>query len=270
VLATKHDKLPLIGPAMYAQVRLTVDAVDLDTDVLGTFTGDIARTGSPWETAVAKARLGMAATGCSIGIASEGSIGPDPTVPFVVSAVELVVFVDDELGIVVADTERGFDIVAVGADVAPGDDVGDLLRRGEFPDHALSVRPSAGGGVPAFTGVRNRNDLERSIQVCAAVSSDGLARIETDLRAHCCPSRRPIIERAAGRLAARLAACCPECATPGWGVVGVELGVDCNWCGSEVALPRADVSGCVSCSATRIVARERTGADPRYCDWCNP
>ena len=51
-----------------------VQGVDADTDVLGTFTGDVPRPGSPFETAVAKARIGMGLTGCSLGLASEGTM----------------------------------------------------------------------------------------------------------------------------------------------------------------------------------------------------
>ena len=40
-MATMHDKLPLIGPAMADALGMTVRAAKVDTDRLGTFTGDI-------------------------------------------------------------------------------------------------------------------------------------------------------------------------------------------------------------------------------------
>ena len=162
VLSTKHDKLPLVAPPLTRRVGMTVDTVLVDTDQLGTFTGDIARGRSAWETAVAKARLGMQAARCPIGIASEGSMSE-----------------------------------------------------------------------------------------CAAVSSNRTARVETDLRAHCCPSRRPIIARATERLAMRLASCCPECNTPGWGIIRFEYGLPCQLCSREVPDPRADVFGCATCPAAK-------------------
>lgn len=270
MLATKHDKLPLIGPALHRELCLRVDDVVIDTDRFGTFSGDVARTGTPWETAVAKARAGMDAAGCRLGIASEGSIGADPAVPFVVSAVELVVFVDDERGIVVGESERSFDVVTVGAEVAPGDDLADVLRRGRFPDHAVIVRPASGAVAPIAKGLRALVDAERAIAVAAAASTDGRARIETDLRAHRCPSRRPVIERAAARLAARLATRCPACSSPGWGVVDVEVGLPCDWCGHEVPLPRAEVLGCPACEHDDAQPIAASTADPSRCEWCNP
>lgn len=270
VLATRHHKLSLIGPALHAAVGLTVDDIAVDTDSLGTFTGDVIRTGTPWDTAVAKARLGMQAAGCQIGIASEGSIGAHPEAPFVIRSVELVVLVDDELGIVVGETETGYDIVAVADDVAVGDTINDLLVRARFPEHAMTVRPATGPTDPIFKGIRTLSALDQAIRECAKVSSDQRAHVETDLRAHQCPTRRPIIARAAEHLAARLAACCPECNAPGWGIVRLEFGVPCEYCRRRVHIPRADVLGCAACPATRTVPREQTVADPAQCASCNP
>jgi len=270
VLSTKHDKLTLIEPALARHLGLIVDIVAVDTDQLGTFTGDIARSGSPWDTAVTKARLGMHAARCSIGVASEGSIGPHPHAPFINVAVELVVLVDDELGIIIGETETSVDIIAVAADITPDDDLDDLLRRGQFPAHAMTVRPAAGVAQPIYKGVRTRHDLTLAVGECAAAASNQRARVETDLRAHQCPTRRPIIARAAERLAVRLAACCPECTTPGWGAIRVEFGLPCEHCRRRVPVPRADVFGCARCPATVTVDREQTVADPARCEWCNP
>ena len=270
VLSTKHDKLPLVEPPLAFHVGLIVDAVPVDTDRLGTFTGDVARSESAWDTAVAKARLGMHAARCSIGIASEGSIGPHPSAPFVNAAIELVVLVDDELGIVIGETEAGFDIIVVSADITAHDNVDELLRRGQFPAHAMTVRPAAGAVQPIFKGIRTRHELGQAIRECATASSNARAWVETDLRAHQCPTRRPIIARAAERLAARLASCCPECNTPGWGIVRLEFGLPCGHCGRDVPIARADVWGCAMCPATRIVDRAQAVADPARCEWCNP
>ena len=266
VLATMHDKLPLIAPAMLAAIGLDVHDVPVDTDQLGTFTGDVARPGTLWATAVAKARLGMDASRTRLGLASEGSIGPPPGLAFVIAAVELVVLVDDELDIVIGETETGFDIVTVSADIALDDNIEILLQHGRFPAHAMTVRPAVGVLQPIYKGIRTRRELARAIGECAAVSSNLHARVETDLRAHRCPTRRPIIARAAERLAA----CCPECTTPGWGIVRLELGLPCALCGRCVPVPRADVFGCARCPAASTVDRDRAVADPADCEWCNP
>ena len=270
VLATRHDKLPLVAPA-FAPLGLTVEAVDVDTDSLGTFTGEIERPADQWDTAVAKARLGMATVGSRFGLASEGSIGPHPALPYISSATELVVFVDDEHGLVIGETEVSFDIVVASFDVAPGELLDRHLQRADFPGHGLIVMPSTGGGGPVVKGLHDRTALEQAIATCAAVSADGRARVTTDLRAHHCPSRRPIIAAAAARLASRLATCCPACDTPGWGVVRADRGAPCAACGDRVDIVVASVEGCQRCPVERrLPLAGRQTADPSRCPSCNP
>lgn len=74
VLATRHGKLELIAPAL-ARVGYALRAVDVDTDALGTFSGEVPRPGPPRDVAVAKARLAMDASGVEVGVASEGTPG---------------------------------------------------------------------------------------------------------------------------------------------------------------------------------------------------
>ena len=84
VLTTMHGKEVVISPAFQKRLGLRVETpTGLDTDALGTFTGEIARIGTIRETSIAKARLWMTTMGISIGIASEGSYGPHPHIPFI-------------------------------------------------------------------------------------------------------------------------------------------------------------------------------------------
>ena len=271
-LATKHGKLPLIGPVLERAIGLKVIDAPVDTDVLGTFTGDVPRLGSPLETAIAKARLGMEAAGEELGLASEGSIGPDPSLPFVVSDEEIVVLVDDAAGLVVWESVRSFDIVSVSAKVRPEEDLDALLSRAGFPAHMLTVRPNSGAIRPIWKGIGSRADLEAAIGESAAVATDGLARVETDMRAHTCPSRREVIAEAARRLANRLAARCPLCEAPGWGNVDQIFGVPCSWCGTEVLLVRAEIRGCAACGfrSLKPIRGPQERADPGQCPACNP
>ena len=269
VMATKHDKAALVGPALTEALGLEVIEAVVDTDVLGTFSGEVERVGSPLDTAVAKARMGMAEAGVTLGVASEGTIGPSAAMPFLSAARELVVLVDDERGIVHAETEVGYDLVAIGVDVGPDEDMTVHLERAGFPAHALVVRPT-GGFAPLFKAVRELDTLHRAIEACCEVAASGRARVETDLRAHLCPSRRPIIARAARRLAARVGTACPECSSPGFGIVRLETGVPCAWCGRDTEMVRDRVLGCVACKAELIEPVTVGTADPGRCAWCNP
>ncbi|MEZ5786523.1 MAG: hypothetical protein R3D62_08665 [Xanthobacteraceae bacterium] len=61
MLATMHGKEVAIAPALRERLGLIVEVAEgIDTDRLGTFTGEIPRAGTIEEAAIAKARLGMA------------------------------------------------------------------------------------------------------------------------------------------------------------------------------------------------------------------
>ena len=78
----------------------------------------------------------MRLTHLSISIASEGSFGPHPAIPFIAAAKELLVFIDDERGIIITEhhlTERtNFDHITIG----PDEGFQPFLDRVGFPTHA--------------------------------------------------------------------------------------------------------------------------------------
>lgn len=271
VLATKHGKLGSIAPSL-EQAGLAVEAVAIDTDILGTFSGEIPRTAAPREIAVAKARLGMAATGTPIGIASEGSIGPHSAVPWITVDREIVVLVDDQRGIVVAGTATSTDITTIARTLRPGDDLHQLLTDADLPAHAVIVVPNQGPPHGVRKGLRRVPDIAAAVTACAASSADGLARIETDLRAHVCPSRRRVVRDAAADLAARLITDCPSCGSPGLGRTDVVVGLPCRWCSGGTDLVRAEIVSCPACDhrEERTVVPAGTTADPGDCPRCNP
>ena len=80
-LATKHRKETVIAPSFEKDLGMKLVLPDVDTDRLGTFTGEIARTGDALQTAIDKAKLAMKKTGMPYGLASEGSFGPHQLSP---------------------------------------------------------------------------------------------------------------------------------------------------------------------------------------------
>ena len=268
-LATRHAKDTAIAPILRDVIGLEIVVIDIDTDAFGTFTGDIPRTDTPLNTAIAKARAGMVASGYPIGIASEGTIGPDPFMPFVTSDIETIAFVDDERGIVVSETTRTTDTVAVRETVTLDTDMRPVLARADFPHHGLIVRPTNPQARPIITGITDYTVLETAIRECAA--DHGSAVVESDLRACFSPSRMRAIGECATRLAHRLATPCPECASPGWGRIEPTRGLPCSACGTFVDTAiRADVFGCPACPALVEVPRSDQAVEPRWCPSCNP
>lgn len=274
VLATMHGKEAAIAPVLHRRLGLKVAiAPGLDTDVLGTFTGEIPRAGTIREAAIAKAHLGMKATGLQTGLASEGSYGPHPHVPFFPGGVELMVMVDDTRGIVVS--EHLIDDAPAFANVfaAAGDDLSRFLDRIGFPDHALIVKAAEGGDdAPIIKGVRTRGEFDLAIASCSAHSRDGRAQVQNDMRAHMNPTRMATLGRLASALALRLSSLCPACDAPGYGQVDVETGLPCGWCGGASLMVRHRIFGCVACAHRDVRPRTdgKTHADPGHCPRCNP
>lgn len=251
MLATMHGKEAAIAPVLLERLGLALStAPDLDTDALGTFTGEIRRTGAMRDAAVAKARLGMAATGLPIGIASEGSYGPHPHVPSTAGGIEIMVLVDDTRGIVVSEVLVEDTPIYDHAFAATMDELGPYFDRTGFPDQALIVKPSEARieAGPIYKGLRCKDDLAQAITRCAARSSDGRALVQTDMRAHMNPTRMATLSRLATAFAECLASSCPACGMPGYGQVDVETGLPCEACGAPSIMVRNRLFGCVACS----------------------
>lgn len=275
VLANMHGKEAAISAALFERLGLVVSTTpNLDTDVLGTFTGEVPRTGTIRETAIAKARLGMAASGLPIGIASEGSYGPHPHIPFVAGGIELMVLVDDVRKIVVSEYLIEDSPVFDHVFAHPNDELGAFLDRIGFPDHALIVKAAEAGlaAGPVYKGLRGKQALASAIIHCAAHSRDGRTLIQTDMRAHMNPTRMATLRRLAGIFAERVATPCPACAMPGYGQVDVEIGLPCEDCGVASIMVRHQVFGCVACEYRERRPRldGRAHADPGHCPECNP
>jgi hypothetical protein len=269
-----HEKERAVALPLRAGVGLEVVVPPgMNTDPLGTFTGEVERVGNPREVAIRKARLGMELAGLPLGLASEGSFGPHPEAFFLAGDHEVLAFVDEELGIEVSEQIMTTETNFAHKEVSRFEELGDFLSRARFPSHALVVRPASEGEPMSIRkGITTPEALREAMEKAKALSEDGRVRVETDMRAHVNPMRMRAIRRVAVKLGRRLRERCPECAAPGWGVVGVEAGLPCSLCGTPTGFVKTEVFGCASCDCRRGLHR-RDGleaADPAHCPLCNP
>jgi hypothetical protein len=271
-LVTKHGKERVIGPPLARDPGLCLVQTGIDNDQFGTFTGEIERTGTPRETALAKARLGIEVAGLPRAIASEGSFGPHPEIGFVPAGHEILAFVDAE-----RQTEIVVQRLALRTNYAQTtasriDELERFLHVVRFPSHALIARPNTGENTPPDKGLTTNAELQGAIRRHARSSDDGLARVETDMRAHLNPTRAREIGLLARELARRLATQCPACDTPGWGITDAIRGLPCEECGHPTDLVAVEIHGCPSCPERQRRGRAdaRRHADPGHCPYCNP
>lgn len=274
VLATMHGKERAIAPLAARFLGLgVVVAESLDTDRFGTFSRDVERLGTPRDAARAKIaaafRLDREAR---VGIASEGSFGPHPGLPFAALDRELVLMVDRASGRelvgqyatmatnfahqVVADVETGLA----------------FAEKAGFPAHGVIVI-GVRDGQPAphlalFKAIDSAADLVIALKRTIALT--GTAHIETDMRAMRNPRRMRAIKRAMIDLVRRSRSLCPNCGWPGFAVTGHIAGLPCAWCASPTHLPRAEVWACEGCGYSKKRPVAATTADPGACEECNP
>jgi len=270
-LLTQHGKERVLAPVLEPALGCTIVRVDgFDTDRLGTFTREIPRPGSQRDAALRKARLGMELSGLAVGLASEGGFGPDPLVGMLPWNVEMLVLVDDRLGIEITAT---FQAPARSAHLRSADwaEVEAFARREGFPEHALVMRPQDQDDPRMHKGLATWPALETAFHTCAAVSEEACVFVEHDLRACANPTRMANIGNAARALLQRLTSRCPACGTPGYWVTDRAPGLPCRECGAPTRLPAGETLGCLKCShVEHRPAGDPRGADPQHCDQCNP
>lgn len=269
--ATMHGKERVVAPVFDAALGWTLEIANIDTDRFGTFSGEVERVAPAHSTVVNKARAGASLAGLQLGLASEGSLGPHPTIPFIEGDVELMALVDIERGLELVVSHIGAPIVSYREVWSPTTDLEAVCSKADLPNHALIVKKGTPGSLWVRKGLRGRKDVEGAVLEAVRDGPDGELVLESDYRAMMSPSRMRNIGECATKLVERLATTCPSCGMWGWGPVGVERGLPCRACGvvSDEAV-RNDIRGCVSCTHTVTTSREQTCIDPAYCGVCNP
>lgn len=274
VLATMHGKERVIAPLLEFALGLRVAVSEgIDTDRFGTFSREVERTGSQLDSARAKIAAAFAAAPDAIvALASEGSFGPHPHIPFVPMAREILVFADRARGLELIGHHAGLATNFSHAVVPDAAAAFAFAERIGFPDHGVIIIGCQDGqpapGIALVKDVRNRAELSEAVE--RVIGLCGSAFVETDMRAHRNPTRMRAIKRATLDLVRRYRSPCPVCAAPGFAVTERVAGLPCSWCGGPTLAIRADVMSCVACDhrVERPVAD--ITADPGHCGDCNP
>ncbi len=256
---TQHGKERLLD-GLLAPFGLVLDHVDsFDTDRLGRFFGHPPRAGSARDAA----RLKCAAAfehrpGARFALASEGSFGPHPSVPWFPSDHELVLLQDRWTGCELEGVELTTDTTYGDAEVTSAEDALRWAEARGFPGQAVRV------GERTFT---EREQLRRAT---TDALRRGAVRVEAELRAHLNPKRRVAIRRALERCFEALATRCPTCDWPGFVSARVELGLPCEVCREPTTVVAARWADCRRCGASARAPVAATTASPGNCPWCNP
>jgi hypothetical protein len=266
-----HEKEKAISPSFESLLGFQIEVGALNTDSLGTFTGEVERSLPPKECAKLKCLNALALHGSPIGIANEGSFGPHSAIPFVLVDHEIFFFTDLEIGYELCVSKIFIQTNFAAAAFSEFESVLEFVKKTKFPSHALIVRPNCWDDkMICFKGIQSTKDLYDAFEKARFFSSDKKVWVETDMRAHKNPTRMHQLEKFANEMAQRLATSCPLCSIPGWGPVDKITGLVCAECGAVTELVKAVIWGCCQCPHKECHPVDQSWAKPQYCPLCNP
>ena len=130
----------------------------------------------------------MEPSGLHVGMASERSFGLDPFAGLFSWNIELLVLIDDRLGIDVVGMAQG---IGRSSHLQTGDwqVVESFASREGFPQHHLVMRPEGRNDARIHKGIADWTRLRACFDECLAQSGNRQVFVEADLRAFANPTR---------------------------------------------------------------------------------
>jgi len=271
LIATKHNKEKVIGPLFEDELGVKcIVPLDFDTDKLGTFTGEIERKEDPITTARNKCLMAMELTGFDMAIASEGSFGAHPSYFFVSADDEFLLFLDKKNGLEIITRELSTETNFNGGEIKSEKELRDFANTAEFPSHGLIIRKKKDDYSEIIKDITDWPTLLKTYRHFS--KKEGLAYIETDMRAMFNPTRMKVIEKATQKLVEKIKSCCPKCSTPGFGITDAKTGLPCELCNFPTRSTLSYIYVCQKCSFSKEekYPKGKKKENPMYCDICNP
>jgi len=271
VIATKHEKEKVIAPLLEMALGVSCFIKEgFDTDNWGTFSGEVERKQDPIATARQKCLKAMELSNCDLGVASEGSFGAHPSLFFASADDEFLIFIDKKNNLEIIARELSMETNFNAQEVKTEIDLLDFAKSVKFPSHGLILRKSKTDNTNIIKGIIDIDQLKNAFVELMNTSDSVYA--ETDMRAMFNPSRMAVIENATKNLVTKVNSCCPQCASPGFGISEVKKGLKCSGCGLPTNSTLSFIYTCQKCNFTKedIYPHEKRTEDPMYCDYCNP
>ena len=271
VIASMHQKEQVLQPLLEAELKVKVLIADgLNTDLLGTFSGEVARIADPLTTARKKCELAMELTGCDLALASEGSFGPHPAAFFLAANEEWLLLVDRKNNLEIHARHLSLETNFSGQEFQNLEELDAFARKVGFPRHGLILRKSKEELDGMLKGITDPEQL-RTVAVQLLESQES-GYVETDMRAMLNPSRMQVIGETAQLLLQKLNSFCPSCQFPGFSVTSAEPGLPCSLCGTPSSAALAHLLVCSHCQHEEKISfpHGKKTEDPQYCQVCNP
>jgi hypothetical protein len=271
VIASMHRKEEVLKPLLEQGLEITVRVAEgLNTDLLGTFSGEVARLADPLTTARKKCELAMELTGCDLVLASEGSFGPHPAAFFLPANEEWLILVDRKNKLEIHSRHLSLETNFSGQEFHSIEELEAFASKVGFPSHGLILRRSKDELEGLLKGITDPDQLRTA--ALQLLENQGSGYVETDMRAMYNPSRMQVIGETAQLLLQKLNSHCPSCQVPGFSVTSAVPGLPCSLCGTSSSAALAHLLVCSHCQHEEKVyfPHGKKTEDPQYCQVCNP
>lgn len=271
LIATKHYKEKVIAPILETNLgAICFTSSSVDTDLLGTFSGEFPRKSDAITTLREKCDLGHNLSKSSLVIASEGSFGQHPTIFFATGNEELIMLKDYENDIEIIAREISMETNFNAKFINSEEELLEFAAQVNFPSHAIILKPDVKNFEKIFKGITTEEVLlEKYYELKHAFNT---VYAETDMRAMFNPTRMNVIENATYKLIEKIKSLCPKCSLPGFDVVTIKSGLPCKNCLFPTRSTFSHIYQCKKCSfeEEKLYPRGIQHEDPTYCDNCNP
>ncbi|MBX9891831.1 MAG: hypothetical protein K2Y12_05875 [Chitinophagaceae bacterium] len=270
-IITKHGKEKIIGPILWDAFHIHLELAYYDTDLLGTFSGEIERPADQLGTARLKIQQAAAISNANLLLASEGAFHPHPDTPFLTVNTELIILFDraTEQEIIAKHTT----LETNAATISTNDEATllDFAKRIQFPTHRIILIQDNkhNGSKQVLKDMATEAELINAFRSLQKDSKD-IVVIETDLRAMHNPTRQDQIKITANKLVQLMRSHCPSCDSPGYQIQNWLPGLPCCWCNTPTKNTQYEQYRCTYCGFEEQKRVSKPCADPGTCDQCNP
>lgn len=270
-IATKHKKESVIAPLFLKEFRnFCFTSDEFDTDLLGTFTGEIDREDDALSTLRKKCITANETVKCDLVVATEGSFGNHPSLFFAPANDELIMIKDFKNNFEIIAREISLETNFNGKIINDETELLEFSKQINFPSHALILKPSEKNLSKIYKGINTKEKLLKKFSELKREFNS--AYVETDMRAMYNPTRMKIIEKVTLKLIEKIKKRCPNCKFPGFDIVHAIPGLPCEMCLLPTQSTLSHLYKCKKCSFENIKEYPRglKFEDPTFCDFCNP
>ena len=188
-------------------------------------------------------------TGESIANASEGSLAPHPSLPYISSNREIVILIDREKDLEIIGEEFSTRTNHSDLVVENVEQTLNFASKVGSPEHGLVImfEEQPKNSHDLIKGVTTEEELINAVKFILEKSPTGKAHLETDMRAMYNPTRMENIAKATHNLVNKINSLCPQCSTPGFYISHRVPGLPSELCYAPTNLTKGVIYTCKKC-----------------------